>query len=702
MYDENVTYKVGFNWVGLIVKIVLLILFILFLVWLFPKNDLTVFYDKIYSENIQTMKDAARNYYTTDRLPANVGDSTKMTLKQMFDNKMLIKFKDKDNNYCDETASYVEVTKSGENEYVLKVQLNCGDQKDYILETIGCNDVCPQGKCDESIAVDTTPETPSDDENYDEDDTNEDLFTTTTTYYKHRKAIVTSTTEFICPEGYSLNDNKCIKQTIGATIEATKHYKEDQTITTDAKVNTGDEYIEYAEVIKTKVRTDYTCPAGYTLNGSYCIKYTDPIENKGKIYYVCPEGYSLDGQTCTKTYDATYTEGKTNYTCPEGYSLDGTKCVAKANPTTSVDYTCPAGYTENGTKCYIVTNAESKTDYTCPAGYTRNGSKCTKTETIDATPNTTYGPWNFIDTKYYTVANKAYTGATSKLDYDGMVTGAICGEPCGNKGIWYKYSYYTRTTNTTYTCPAGYTRNGSKCTKTETINADADTKLYCPSGYKLEGNKCTKTIDAEAKTNYTCPTGYKLVGVLCEKVIDATPVKENGTYICPEGGTLYGTKCSITVRATQKQEESTYVCPYGSESVGNKCKITIDADAKDVYSYTCPTGFTASGSGEQTICSRTRKTNDTYYCEDADAKLVDNKCVKTIKGEFSHYSCPTDEYTLDGDKCTKKSVEIIDATSSVKNNTTYKYTWSTKSKLDGWEFTGETKTETSTYTAFQK
>ena len=31
--------------------------------------------------------------------------------------------------------------------YSLKVQLSCGDQTDYILETIGCYDICPQGEC---------------------------------------------------------------------------------------------------------------------------------------------------------------------------------------------------------------------------------------------------------------------------------------------------------------------------------------------------------------------------------------------------------------------------------------------------------------------------------------------------------------------------------------------------------------------------
>ena len=134
MYDEtNITYKVGINWKDILIKIIMLILFILLLLWLFPKADLDVFYDQVYTNNIKTMKEAARNYYTVDRLPANVGDQTSMSLKEMVDNKMIIRFTDKDGKTCDESSSGIEITKISNNEYSMKVALNWGDQKDYIL-----------------------------------------------------------------------------------------------------------------------------------------------------------------------------------------------------------------------------------------------------------------------------------------------------------------------------------------------------------------------------------------------------------------------------------------------------------------------------------------------------------------------------------------------------------------------------------------
>ena len=151
MYDDNVTYRVGINWKDILIKLIMLILFVIILLLLFPKADLDVFYDTVYSNNVNTMKDAARNYYTVDKLPSNVGDKTSMTLKEMIDDHMLIRFTDKDGKTCDETKSYVEVTKISDKEYTLRVQLKCGEQDDYILETIGCTTVCSNGNCNTII-----------------------------------------------------------------------------------------------------------------------------------------------------------------------------------------------------------------------------------------------------------------------------------------------------------------------------------------------------------------------------------------------------------------------------------------------------------------------------------------------------------------------------------------------------------------------
>lgn len=134
----------------LIVRILLIVLFIFLLMYLFPMPNLNTFYDKIFNDNLQTMKEAAEKWYSTDRMPKKVGDTSELSLQDMIDNKLVIPFTDKDGNSCDTNSSYVKVTKK-KNEYVLKVSLTCGNQTDYIVEHIGCYNFCKEGKCTQVV-----------------------------------------------------------------------------------------------------------------------------------------------------------------------------------------------------------------------------------------------------------------------------------------------------------------------------------------------------------------------------------------------------------------------------------------------------------------------------------------------------------------------------------------------------------------------
>ena len=132
----------------LLVKILLIALFLFLLMYLFPMPNLTPFYSAIFNNNIQTMKDAAEDYYTVKRMPTEDGKSETMTLKEMEDKKLIVPFVDKNGKSCDKKKSYVKVTKDGD-EYVLKVSLTCSDESNYIIERIGCHDFCANGICKE-------------------------------------------------------------------------------------------------------------------------------------------------------------------------------------------------------------------------------------------------------------------------------------------------------------------------------------------------------------------------------------------------------------------------------------------------------------------------------------------------------------------------------------------------------------------------
>ena len=161
----------------LIVKIFLILLFVFLITLLFPMPNLTPFYNRIFNDNVQTMKDAAEDYFTKDRMPTKVGDSSKLTLQQMLDKKLVLPFLDKDGKECDTNKSYVKVTKK-KTEYELEVHLTCGNESDYIIEPIGCYNFCPDNSCTKEITTDTntgkvtlnvdrtTPKTPTGNDKY--------------------------------------------------------------------------------------------------------------------------------------------------------------------------------------------------------------------------------------------------------------------------------------------------------------------------------------------------------------------------------------------------------------------------------------------------------------------------------------------------------------------------------------------------------
>ncbi len=170
MYSDE-EEKRGFPVRDFLIRLVLIIIFVLLLMWLLPTRsnnnnsniDLSPLTNRIFNANIQTMKEAAIPYFTTERLPKNVGDEARLSLQQMLDLKLLLPFTDKNGDSCDTQNSYVTVTKE-ENEYLLKVYLKCNDDEDYILVHIGCYSYCSteNGVCEkqeESTPTNTKPTT---------------------------------------------------------------------------------------------------------------------------------------------------------------------------------------------------------------------------------------------------------------------------------------------------------------------------------------------------------------------------------------------------------------------------------------------------------------------------------------------------------------------------------------------------------------
>lgn len=138
MYNEDKSIK---PFRSVLLKIALIVLLLFVLMMLFPTKGFITNYlnkktgnnkDSNFNSNIIAMATAGSGYYNETRLPKNTNDKTKMTLEEMLEQKMIVKFTDNNGIECSKKKSYVEVTKE-ENEYTMKVNLSCTDKTDYIM-----------------------------------------------------------------------------------------------------------------------------------------------------------------------------------------------------------------------------------------------------------------------------------------------------------------------------------------------------------------------------------------------------------------------------------------------------------------------------------------------------------------------------------------------------------------------------------------
>ena len=137
MYEES-TRRFNINWKSLLIKMAILLIalfLVMFVISLFNKKD-----DKVnVSESLALMKDAATEYFKGSKLPSNLNSKTTITLKEMFDNKLLVEFDGA--NTCDLDESYAEATKVSSTDYTIKVKLMCGKEADYVINTVSIQTV---------------------------------------------------------------------------------------------------------------------------------------------------------------------------------------------------------------------------------------------------------------------------------------------------------------------------------------------------------------------------------------------------------------------------------------------------------------------------------------------------------------------------------------------------------------------------------
>ena len=483
-----------FNFLDLFVKIIFAAIFIFILVWLFPKvPNMTPFYSNVFRENIKYMQEAGESYFTTDKLPTEVGQTNKITLYDMFDKKLVLPFVDKDGNSCNQYDSYVSVTKTIDG-YDLKTNLVCNGETDYTIKILGCHDYCESDNCNKTCS------------------------STSITQYQFKKLVSKSSTSYTCPSGYTRSGKYCTKSSLVDTKSA-------EVVTSNTKTDVKDATIVYVGGTKKLVSTIVT------KNSDSSVKvYVGALSN------VVSGGTSTTQQaySCTKTK-----------TVSQPYSCTKTKTVRQSYDCTKskTEKKCTTTYVSQAYSCNCTSSVDStgKTVTKCNTCYKSVPKETCSSVSVPYT-DTCYRDvtQNYTDTCYKNVT-QTYTDTCYRdvtVTNPGSTTYYCPSYATGSEGSGsnLKCYYYSSVSNGySYSCPTNsnyHTGSGSNLKCYVATNGSSYYKCN-DSSYTLKGSKCYKTV-VSSSTEYKCDSGYKLDGKVCKKYsttkIKATAKKTSSTY----------------------------------------------------------------------------------------------------------------------------------------------------------------------------
>ncbi len=577
-------------------------------------------YDAEFKDNLANMQEIAKEHFANNP-PNEIGGSKIVTLDEMYELGLLDETLTYGKTKCDTEKSYILITKMNDSQYKVKSSLVCGNKSDILYERIKAS----------TFIIDADGNIKTDNNKVLENDHTDNS----------TDNVVTD------KDGRYSKSEYC--STVGCTIERIE------------STCSGEYEWEH-------VRKEAYCPSGYTPQNGLCVRsvtesadatttsnsyiaiFSALIKTNESVEYAdpipttpggttCPTGYKLVNGSCYKYAQLITTTTPGGLTCPNGYTMNNGSCYKYAQLLSNTTYGCPSGYTKYNNICrkYIPAKPVTTTTYSCPSGFTKNGTKCYR----DATKS--YSPWgNPTSTETTSVVQAVYEYELSKK--------VLVGSTVRNGIKWYTYSTYKRTR--TYSCPYGGVVSGTKCVAN--AYSSTNTTYSCSQG-TLTGSQCLFTANLIPTTTTYCPSGY----------------------------TRSGNTCYIKTNPTQGQGTTTSYCPTGYTRSGNTCYIkTNPITTPGTTTYDCPKGFTKTGTGSNIKCSRKVTGNSTYYCENANAKLVGDKCHLEVNGSPST-SCPIG-YGLAGDgRCYKYTT---DTTGMLYKIVEYKY--SSEKEIPGFERTG--------------
>lgn len=176
------------NWLSLFIKIIIIFIFAIILIWLVSKIINSSKPSETFKNNINNMEEVAVSYFKEIDLPQEKGKSTKITLEEMIEKKLIVSINENKKSTCDVKKSYSKITRN-KKDYKVETTLVCGKEKDTITRKFSFKD-CKN--CNTRTETkNTTKDNTNKDTNKDTTSTNTSTNTTKTTYYEYVKETTT-------------------------------------------------------------------------------------------------------------------------------------------------------------------------------------------------------------------------------------------------------------------------------------------------------------------------------------------------------------------------------------------------------------------------------------------------------------------------------------------------------------------------------
>lgn len=462
--------------------------------------------------------------------------------------------------------------------------------------------------------------------------------------------------KYLCPDGYNLKLNTCIKVEIRDPMPSCPYgaYRD----------KTGD------CVVVDSVPPEKSCPPTFEWYRKGCIRreLKDPI-------FMCPPGFMIFDDFCAMSRDLS-----PDLVCPPDFRVDDGQGKCVHDVIQQPKYECPYEYVLILDKKECIKNTESPISYFCDSGYTlimdseSQGYVCEKYEAIVGVSECPIAGHATYVTAYEGVCegeieldpvveceDGAVYNESSKtcirietaegLNYCGDDNGAridksgrgilkqVNGSNCGKNIRSFQENQIIPNT-VTYQEGYGLDEAGSKYTVTS-YSATTRNDLPCPEGYTLLTDKkhkhyniCTRQETRNAK--YKCLEGQLSRDLKCIKRISdaAKHTFHLGTYhqtsVC--SGELTYTAENKPV-CTQRIVENPKMLCGGNPTNNSHCvkSTTTNPIIK------CSDGFHSSNG----ICKRSTMKAATLICPDGEPPNAFNKC-KTFFTAPKEVSCPDD------------------------------------------------------------